>query len=595
MRMVQVVEHRQEFLEGFYFNPTVLEKSGPGWIIRAGLSQAKPHYHMGPKISHYHYLIFVVEGEGRLLQNGQSYPLGPGDVFCLFPNTPHEYFTLKHAPMLTIWVAFDGRQMQELLGRAGLTPQLPVARRALSPELTGRFESFFEQCRSPGKADPDLFRLGFFYGLFESLSAAHERPGHRDCPAESWLQRGAEYIQMHYAQGITIDNVSSYVSIDRTHFTKKFSERFGISPGKYLQQLKLNEAKRLLTETDYKLAEVARLVGFPDLFTFSKSFKRAYGAPPSDYRPGGESSRSIPEGFLRRITAVHGKPGEQWYHDLPRLLTYCRIKWNMRVLPPFPSDGSSYVAPVVFQNGMEAVLKLGYPCRAQRYEIEALKAFDGHGTVKLLDAEADRGVLLLEKAVPAVPGLSLAGIGSEEEIIRIAARHIRVLGATEWKPLDHPLFPSTSDWATELEEIRAAGPATGIPGELAVLAERAFHRLHAGALQLRLLHGNLKPEHLLAAKSGWTSIHPKGLLGEWVYEAIPFAVRRLPEQAEEARILLRRRLHLFAEELGCEVQRLLAWGLCHTVSAAWHRLQFRGEGGSEELRAAHLLAEEWKP
>ncbi|MMZ71168.1 HTH-type transcriptional activator Btr [compost metagenome] len=59
----------------------------------------------------------------------------------------------------------------------------------------------------------------------------------------------------------------------------------------YIQQLKMNQAKRLLVQTPLTLTEVAHSVGYPDLFSFSKAFKKQVGQPPNRYRMMERSQR----------------------------------------------------------------------------------------------------------------------------------------------------------------------------------------------------------------------------------------------------------------------------------------------------------------
>lgn len=89
---------------------------------------------------------------------------------------------------------------------------------------------------------------------------------------------------MDFAEGITIKEISNYAGGDRTHFGKSFRKAYGMSPVQYLQQLKMNAAKTLLKETEHKLSEIAHSVGYPDLFTYSKAFKKYVGMPPNQYR-----------------------------------------------------------------------------------------------------------------------------------------------------------------------------------------------------------------------------------------------------------------------------------------------------------------------
>lgn len=89
---------------------------------------------------------------------------------------------------------------------------------------------------------------------------------------------------MHYCDRITIEQIAEHVGVDRAHFSRKFHAAFLISPVKYVQHLKIGEAKRLLEQTTYNLSIIAQSIGYTDMSTFSKAFKKTAGITPREYR-----------------------------------------------------------------------------------------------------------------------------------------------------------------------------------------------------------------------------------------------------------------------------------------------------------------------
>ncbi|MBB6732332.1 AraC family transcriptional regulator [Cohnella zeiphila] len=273
-----------QFFDNYLFTPTAWEKAGPVWPIRLGRNIAKPNYHVGPRFTPYYSLHFVLEGEGSFLQNGSTYALSAGDIFCLFPRLTQEYYTSGHSPLKLAWVAFDGRMGLELCERIGVYPNYPYRSGACDPSVAAILDDFFDAVRDGERAQAaDLGKLAHFYRLFDCLARTAPRP-RSDDGAAHWLQRGKEYMEVHYAEGITIEEVSGYIGVDRTHFSKRFRQAYGISPIQYLQKLKMDAARLLLKETDSKLLEIAQSVGYPDVFSFSKTFKKFFGLSPSQYR-----------------------------------------------------------------------------------------------------------------------------------------------------------------------------------------------------------------------------------------------------------------------------------------------------------------------
>jgi AraC-like DNA-binding protein len=279
-------EEPLEYTERHYFTPTPLEKSGPIWPVRLGRNIAKRNYHAGPKVTTYFSLHFVDKGEGSFIQSNQKHSLRQGDAFCLFPSIPHEYYTSKESPLHMTWIAVDGIQAARVLERAGLSPSTPYRRAALEPSIASLLNRFFEVVHETDSTYGDMARLGMLYQMFDALSLKgnESKPASGDAQINSWLQKGLDYLEMHYADGIRIEKVAEFIGVDRGYFSRKFQEAYGMTPIKYLQLLKLKEAKRMLESTEYKLSEIALSVGYPDQFSFSKSFKKHFNVSPISIR-----------------------------------------------------------------------------------------------------------------------------------------------------------------------------------------------------------------------------------------------------------------------------------------------------------------------
>lgn len=92
-----------------------------------------------------------------------------------------------------------------------------------------------------------------------------------------------EYLDDHYDQKLDINKISQIAALSEYHFFRTFKQAFGISPHKYLVQKRLQKASELLKTHNYTITEVAYLIGFPDIHSFSKSFKKEFGMPPTRF------------------------------------------------------------------------------------------------------------------------------------------------------------------------------------------------------------------------------------------------------------------------------------------------------------------------
>ncbi|RKN86121.1 helix-turn-helix transcriptional regulator [Paenibacillus ginsengarvi] len=287
---VELQDEPIEYVERYFFTPSAIEKMNAIWPIRLGQNIAKPHYHVGPRTTPYYSLHFVLEGEGTYTQGGVSYPLSRNDMFCLFPHCLHEYFTDSEKPLKLVWIAFDGKKALPVLERLHIRPDVPYARNVVRPEVRLRLGAFFRFVQTKGRDASDLTKLAHLFDVFGALAdsaAKTDKPA--SASTDSWLQKGAEYLEMHYAEGITIEKAASFAGVDRAHFSRTFRSVYGTSPSSYVLQLKMAAAREMLARSSWTLTEIALSVGYPDLFSFSKAFKKYSGMSPGEYR------KSLPE------------------------------------------------------------------------------------------------------------------------------------------------------------------------------------------------------------------------------------------------------------------------------------------------------------
>ena len=87
-----------------------------------------------------------------------------------------------------------------------------------------------------------------------------------------------------YINGITIQQVADRLNINRSYLSDLFKKRMGISPQKYLIQLRLEKAAELLTVYGQSPSTAGISVGYPDLYHFSKIFKKHFGVSPREYQ-----------------------------------------------------------------------------------------------------------------------------------------------------------------------------------------------------------------------------------------------------------------------------------------------------------------------
>lgn len=286
----------------------------------------------------------------------------------------------------------------------------------------------------------------------------------------------------------------------------------------------------------------------------------------------------------QNIFDVYGPAGEAWLAGLPALLEECAARWSLTLGPPFGNLSYNYVASATGPDGAALVLKVGPPNPEMTSEIEALRVFDGRGATRLIDADAERGILLLERMLP---GDSLWTLDDEEEVIAIVVGVMRRL----YRPLaaGHP-FRTLADLSTGLNRLRAEfdGGYGPFPPARVERAIGLFREL-TGMAEPLLIHGDLNPGNVLrGGREPWLAIDPKGYAGDPLYDVATFLndAPRLPEAA--LRRLLDRRVRLLAEGLGVSRGAVLAWAEAHAVLSGWWSYGDHGAGWEPVFALAEI-------
>jgi streptomycin 6-kinase len=298
---------------------------------------------------------------------------------------------------------------------------------------------------------------------------------------------------------------------------------------------------------------------------------------------------NLPLDFQQRVRGVHGAAGEAWLRRLPALLDKAASRWSLRLSPPFEPLSYNYVAPAIDADGREVVLKAGVPHRLLRNEIAALRHYDGRGAVRLLAADPEAGLLLLERLRPGAP-LDRAGL-QEEDATAAAAQVMRQL----WRP-PPPVheFPTIEDWGAGFGRLRArfSGGTGPLPPRLVEQAEQIYGELCASAAPAVLLHGDLHHANILAAeRAPWLALDPQGVLGEPAYETGALLRNPFPAilSTPGARSILARRANLLAELLGFDRRRVAEWAFAQAVLSAWWEVEDHDSGAEAWIAVAELL------
>ena len=305
----------------------------------------------------------------------------------------------------------------------------------------------------------------------------------------------------------------------------------------------------------------------------------------------------LPADTVTSIALRAGTGGIDWMHRLPNRLLDVEQRWSLRRGELFESPWG-YVGGATRSDGSPAVLKIR---RALFGEMRALAAFEGPGTVRLLESDLDAEAMLIERAVPGSPLSTL--VATDDVLATEVVAHVLQL---LWRPAPESHANGGLDFRRRFAEVGALrspirnygrffedrGP---IPLALVTDAGRVLQDLLASAPeQPTLLHGDLHHGNILSsdrAPGGWLAIDPKGWVGDPGYDVGALLYNPLGYVADVPDLagLLDRRLRQLSEQLGMDEERLRAWGFVKAVAAEVWFVEDDGATHGVPLRVAETL------
>ena len=232
------------------------------------------------------YLIkLCVSGEGTLDYDGQSYVIRPGNLFWIDCNKPQYYCTspaVGHWRIL--WVHFYGAPCEAYYklflsqndGRAVVHPSSDMAIRSTLDTLLKLYLEGGNTLQDDVQASAMLTQL-----MSHCIHAAGMHSANR---LPNYVIDARSYINMHYAERITLDDLSRSISINKFYLQKLFKRCIGLSPNEYLIHTRLTHAKQLLRTSTTPINQIAMDVGINNIGHFITLFKRYEGITPSAYR-----------------------------------------------------------------------------------------------------------------------------------------------------------------------------------------------------------------------------------------------------------------------------------------------------------------------
>lgn len=240
-------------------------------------------WHSTPHAHSYTELFYIIGGNGQFQINGALFPVQAHQLVVVNPNILHTEVSYETHPLEYIVLGIEGLELT--MPDSGEAQYCIYSFPEQNPVLTCMQHVLQEmQVRGPEYqtlclAYMDIIMVQLMRSASVTVTQTHSRfPANRQCASVR------QYIDRHYKESITLDLLAEKVSINKYYMAHAFKREYGVSPINYLITCRIREGKRLLTETDLSLSQIAAVLGFSSSSYFSQSFRNAEGISPTEYR-----------------------------------------------------------------------------------------------------------------------------------------------------------------------------------------------------------------------------------------------------------------------------------------------------------------------
>lgn len=228
-------------------------------------------------------VVYIESGNGVQKLNNKAMKLKSGDVFIIANDAEHsiipmcaeEKFRIVNVIFEKSVVDFDYSQ---------LDPELVIKTSPDDELVCLIYKVLAEYENKQGKFDLRIKGLIHLI-LADFLECASEKNRVKKKKyKEDYVNEATKFIHEHYNEKIKLDTIATNVGVTSGYLQKIFREERNTSLIEYLLRYRVEQACKMIVETDYSIQEICLRIGFSDVKNFHYRFRQIFGVTPNEYR-----------------------------------------------------------------------------------------------------------------------------------------------------------------------------------------------------------------------------------------------------------------------------------------------------------------------
>lgn len=230
-------------------------------------------------------IVLVRSGHGIYCVEDHRYNIKAGDIIICNANTMHDEIPFEDEPYTTSCIGITDFYKEGFSENCIIRPDSNAIFKNPKqyPELVVLFSML-----SAHFSETDFLSQYMCQGLlFAVLSLVTQMIDEDSCQLDdkpNLLSQIKQYIDIHYSENLTLEELSETFFISPTHLSHIFSRKYGYSLKQYIMRRRIGEAQNLLMYTQTRITDIAICLGFGDQSHFNKIFTKYTGITPTEFR-----------------------------------------------------------------------------------------------------------------------------------------------------------------------------------------------------------------------------------------------------------------------------------------------------------------------
>ena len=228
------------------------------------------------------WLIMFFHAAARLKRNEAKASVGP-KTLILWPPGAEQFYSWGKASGVEphSWMHVEGTWVAQQIHENRLPIGIPTKIETESL-FTCPLKSLMDEIVQ--NETPDRIILQNLFQNWARSIARHLRTRDPQRCIPPSILKVREHLDEHFTETTPLDNLAKIACMSRSHVCHQFRDHFGTSISSYVVRKRMSIAQRLLFDLNLRPGEIAKEVGYPDIYQFSKQFKKTFGVSPTEYR-----------------------------------------------------------------------------------------------------------------------------------------------------------------------------------------------------------------------------------------------------------------------------------------------------------------------